>query len=173
MLFIEIYKLLNGLNWLNSNLTNKFKGNFMRNSCIPWNALESISAKLWSFCLGLNVLKIDQHNEFKSFQHFGVHVWIANWYQEFITVAQTDVQLHGFHPDYMNCFVIYRGYENILNIALRMKWNKAIFIICSKYMKSNICFYENEGFTWFYDMKLSLLVYIVFIVHIAISIVGD
>ena len=34
-------------------------------------------------------------------------------------------------------------------------------------------FYENEGFTRFYDMRLSPLVYIVFIVHIAISIVGD
>ena len=93
MLYIEIYKV-----------TNKFQGNFMRNSCIPWNAFESIAAKWWSFCLGPSVLKIDQHSELKSFQYFGVHVWIANWYQEFFTVAQTDVELHGFHPDYMTYF---------------------------------------------------------------------
>ena len=67
MLYIEIYKLLNGLNWLNWTL----QANFREIIC-EIHAFHEMHFKVslrngGHFFLGLSVLKIDQHNELKVF----------------------------------------------------------------------------------------------------------
>ena len=91
-------------------------------------------------------------------------------------MARADVQLHGLHPDYITYSVIYMGYENISYIALcinRIKpplsyaqntWIRIMFFTNMKVVP-NVCMV-----LWY---ETALPVFIVFIVHIAIYIVGD
>ena len=89
-------------------------------------------------------------------------------------MARTVVQLHGLYPDYITYSVIYMGYGKILRCV---EIEQSRFYHMLKMHKFELYFLRTWRFylmcVWFYDMKLPLPVFIVFIVHIAIYIVGD